>query len=115
MKDRMSHNVGLISNIVGKVERHKGKLTIKLNSFGGGYDAIKDNKYDGQGGIVFDNDELALDLLNVLQEHFDNHKITVAKNVYGWFYYLVRSIKLSIHVYFIKRKWRKEQKMKDQQ
>jgi hypothetical protein len=113
MKDRMSHNVGLISNIVGKVERHKGKLTIKLNSFGGGYDAIKGNKYNGQGGIVFDNDEIALDLLNVLQEHFDNHKITVAKTVYGWFYSLVRSIKLSIEVHFIKRKWKKEKAERD--
>ena len=100
MKDEMSHNTGLITNIVRKVERHKGKLTIALNSVGTSYDVIKGGGYHKQGGIVFDNEEIALDLLNTLQEYFDKNKITIRKEVYGWLYSKVRAIKLHIWCWY---------------
>ena len=108
--DRVCHNVGHLTSIRGDVQRYKGQLVIKCNQYGTSYDNIPGGDYHKQGGIVFASDEIALELLNKLQAHFDNHKITPAKEVYSWTWKLCKAIALRVRVHFIKRKWKKDSK-----
>ena len=96
MNNNKSHNVSLIRSIEGKAKRYKGKLTVPLSGFGYGWDRIKGGGQGKQGGIVFENEEIALKLLNELQLYFDKNKITIRKEVYGWVYSKAQSISLSI-------------------
>ena len=110
-ENRTSHNVGLLCSIEGKVQRYKGQLVIPLSSFGTGFDEMPNGGIHKQGGIVFESDEIALKLMNELQDHFKDHQITLTKDVYGWAWKLYKKIVLKIRVYFIKRKWKRERKM----
>lgn len=109
-KSRISHNVGLLTSIQGDVQRYKGQLVIPCSCLGHGFDNMPGGGHNKQGGIVFDNDELALELLNKLQVHFDNHKITLSKEIYSWVWKLYKStvLHIRVRVWFIRRKWKKE-------
>jgi len=85
-----SHNVELLIGIEGKARRYKHKLVIPMSTVGIMWDNVEGGKPGGQGGLVFDNEELALKLLNTLQIYFKKNKITTTKEVYSWFYDKVR-------------------------
>ncbi len=105
LKDRTCHNVELLTGIVGKPQKHKGKLTIQANSFATLFDDIEGGGYGKQGGIVFNDEEVALELLNSLQEHFDTSKLTLRKEISSFAFDIYRKIKLKIWSW--KRAWQR--------
>lgn len=104
---RTSHNVGSVYAIEGKAERYKGNLTIPMSVFGDSYSKIKGGGSDMQGGLVFKKEEIALQLLNTLQEYFKK-PMTVRKEVSSWYLNRVHNIKLWIEVWFMQRRTRKK-------
>jgi len=105
-KDRQCHNVSLMTGIAGKPKIYMGKLTIACNSFGTSYDDIEGGGYGKQGGIVFESEEVALELLNGLQEHFGHSKMTLRKEVSSFAYDIYKSLRLKF------RLWRHRSKKK---
>ena len=99
IKNETSHNVELITAIEGKAQRYRGNLIIPLSSFGTGFEKMKGGGYDKQGGIIFEDEKVALKLLNTLQEYFKK-PMTIRREVSSWFLNKVYDIKLWIKIIF---------------
>lgn len=93
----ISHNVGEVTAIEGKAQRYKGNLIIPLSSLGTGWDKMKGGGYEKQGGLIFEDEKIALELLNTLQEYF-KRPMTVRKEVSSWFLNKLYDISLWIKV-----------------
>jgi len=110
---RKSHNVCLVETIEGEAKRYKGNLVIPLSSFGLNCDSMENGCSDRQGGMVFRDEAVALELLNALEKYFKKNKMTLRKEVSSWFHQKWSNLKLTIHVWFLQRKWAKERKLEN--
>lgn len=87
---RTSWNVESIERIDGRALQYKGHIVVPLTSFGAPHDSMPGGGWErdgvSQGGIVFANSEVAVELMQALETYFEGHKITLRGEVVGWFY-----------------------------
>ena len=97
--NKKSWNVEEVTVIEGAAQRYKGKLIIPLSAFGTSHELMKGGGYSDknqQGGIIFKNEKVAVEMLFTLQKYFKSNKVTLRKEVYGWLYNIFHEIKLTI-------------------
>jgi len=94
---RKSYNVESATSVDGKPQRFKEHLVLPMSLFGTRHERMPGGSYDvgtGVGGIVFESEEVAVEVMEVLEEYFGRTKLSVRRALRGWFYRVCRALRL---------------------